>query len=252
MAFTVEFQEEDTYPRSLWTGGTFVGNRQLICAWSDRVTLLEEIDTWPNNKWPYPDGPSDALADRVATEGIGKQTNASGTTAEYAQARLKVRYTNSGPVGFNNGATLISERMEVATQTHATDEEWFRWDNNAGQPLSFGEAPVLIEDNLVYVVQFHRALAVPNATISRMGTVNSNVVGTWLLGLSFAAETLKYKGASILTKHTLGRLLTYDVTYRYRYRSVGWNVFWRASTASYEPIYLAGGARYRPYPLAVY
>ena len=252
MAFTIEFEELHTYPRSVWQRGIFVGTRQLLCAWDDRDTLLAELDTWPNNKWPYDDGPSTALADRVAIESHGKQTNAPGTEASYEKARLTVRYTNAGPQGFDNGATLVSERIEMQSEAHQLDAHWFRWDSGTGAYLDDNEGPVLLEDGLVYVVRFHRAWAIPSAAISRVGTVNSNIVGTWLLGLSFAPETLKYMGPSIQTAHSLGRLLRYDVTFRYRYRPVGWNVFWRASTASYQPIYLAGGSRYKPYPLAVY
>jgi hypothetical protein len=252
MAFTVDFQEEHEFPKSLWQNGVFVGTRQLICAWSDRITLLTELDIWPNNQWPYGDGSSDALTDRVATVGIGAQTNAPGTGAEYAEARLTVRYTNAGPQGFDNGATLISERIETTTETRELDEGLFRWDNNAGTELRDGEAPLLIQDEMTYVVQYHRATVIPGWVLTRVGTVNSNVVDTWLLGLSFSPERLKYKGASVLTSHSLGRILTYEVVTRYRFRPAGWNKFWREATAQYEPLYLSGGAEYKPYPPVPY
>jgi hypothetical protein len=88
--------------------------------------------------------------------------------------------------------------------------------------------------------------------LTRVGTVNSNVVDTWLLGLSFSPERLKYKGASVLTSHSLGRILTYEVVTRYRFRPAGWNKFWREATAQYEPLYLSGGAEYKPYPPVPY
>ena len=255
MAFTVEFQEEHTFPRSTWTNGIFVGTRQLICAWSDRVTLLTELATWPNNKWPYPDGASTCLADRVASEGIGAQTNAPATRAlaEYSQARLTVRYTNAGPAGFDNGATLVSEYLRSSTEVQRLDEEQFRWDSNNGATLKYGEAPVLIHDELIYVVTFHQALAIPSATLTKIGTCNSNAVATWLLGLTFAAQTLKYQGATTQATFALGTgHQTYNVTYYYRFRPVGWNVFWRQTTAQYEPLYVKDGLQFKPYPAVAY
>lgn len=247
MAFTVDFEEEHTFPRTICQEGVFVGTRRLICDWGDRFTLTRELDTYPDNQWPYEDGPSDALANKVAMESMGKQTNAAGTLASYEKARLTVQYTNAVRA-LDGGATLLSEWTEFYTETRELDEGLFRWDNNAGAKLRDGEAPHFAMHGLVYVARFHRVSGMPAWVLGRIGTCNPSSVVSLLLGLAFPAETLLYQPPKIRTTVSLGRLPTCEVTASYRHHPAGWNKFFREETGQWESMYVAGGDEYKPYP----
>ena len=252
MAFTIEFEELHTYPRVTWQDGIFVGTRKLSCAWDERDTFINEIDTWPNNEWPYDDGPSDALANRVAIEPFGRQTNEAGSLASYEKAHLTVQYTNAVRA-LNGGATLLSEWTEFYTETRELDEGLFRWDSNTGAYLRDGEAPHYALHGLIYVARFHRVSPpLPGWVMGRIGSCNSNVVVSLLLGLAFAAETMLYQPPKVRTTVSLGRLPTCEVTASYRCHPVGWNTFLREESGLWEPLYVAGGARYKPYTPMVY
>lgn len=251
MAFSVSFEEEDKFPRCTWENGVFVGTRRLICDWDDRDTLLMEIDTYPNNEWPYHDGPSNALANKAAIEPLGAQTNAAGTRADYDKARLTIQYTNAVRA-LDGGATLMSEWLDFYTQTRQLDEGLFRWDSNAGEPLRDGEAPHYALHGMIYVARFHNVLAVPSWVTGRLQTCNENPVACLLLGLVFAPETLRYQPPKIRTSVSLAGRSTVEVTTSYLHHPVGWNTFLREESGLWEPLYVAGGARYKPCTPMVY
>lgn len=246
MAFSVTFEEEDTYPRSTWQNGVFQGTRRLICDWDQRETLMYELDTWPNNRWPYNDGPSEALAYRVGVEPFGKQTNEAGRTASYNKAKLTVLYGNVVQ-SFDGGATFLSEWLDFYTEARELSHGIFRWTSNSGDPVRQAEAPHYALHGLVYVARFHRMTNVPNWVLSRIGTCNSNPVAAIMLGLVFGAETMLYQAPKIRTSVRLGGLSTFDVTTSYRFHPGGWNTFFREETGLWEAMYVAGGSRFKPY-----
>lgn len=259
-----DYNEEAGWPKGVWSKGEFIGIRRLICDWDDRFALIEWLDRYPNSIYPYADGPFDAIARHVAIEGMGEQGNVtqyygdddpanrtgSVVLATYPKARVTVKYSTEGPRYV--GRTLTSEWLLPDTTTMPLNPAIFRWNNNTGKVLDEGERPVHIRYGFQYVIRFHKLWAVPTWVLGRMGTCNSNVVGGNLLGLTFAAERLLYQPPTIRTGLTVGAVPTYDVTIHYKYHPAGWNKFWRQSTATYEDIYLAGGAQYIQYPAVQY
>lgn len=248
MAISVTYSEVDGWPKSRWENGEFVGDRRLRCAWGDRYTLISQLDTYPDNQWPYPDGPDDAIIRSVAIQGIGKQ-GASAGLATYLKALLDVRYSTLGPRYVANHGLLI-ESLQPNVEAHERDHGLFRWDSNSGHPLREGEAPQQHLYFAEYVLDYRRALALPGEwLLSRIGSCNSNPVGTYLLGLIFPVETMLYVPPTIRTSWSLGGAVRYDFTLRYKVHPVGWNYFWRQSTAQFERMYIGGGdGHYVQYP----
>lgn len=253
MAFTVDFYELSGYPRGVWQEGEFVGTRKLRCAWTDRAQLIEELSQTANLSWPYDNGPSDALARYAADFPVGKQGVDPGdaSLATYEEAEVIVKYYTKGPQ-LIGGATLISERLQPYAIAERFAAGPLRWGSNAGDPLLERESPPFLMYGLEYICRYHGLLGVPGWVLARVGTCNSNIVGTYILGLSFAAETLLYLPPTVEDTVSMARLTTFDVTVRYKYHPAGWNKLRRQTTGEYLDVYVAGGDRLIRYPLMVY
>lgn len=255
MAFTVEFEEVEGYPRSRWTRGIFLGTRRLRCAWADRVSLLTELDLDANLPWPYPDGPDDALLFQMSLDPLGKQTGAAGLIAAYDHAIVTCWYANDGPRLYGTMGA-VTEQIVGGGQTAKLPSAGLHWATPTGVIVEPNEAPALTVYEFVYQVTFHRQKAVPSWVRLRTRRVNPVPYSTFLLGYVFPAQTMLYQPAYITVTASVGRLTTYEVTVRYRIHPswadvqqyVGWNTWWRVETASYEPIYQLDGNRYIQYP----
>jgi hypothetical protein len=260
---SVDYYEEVGYPKSRWEEGEFIATRRLICDWADRIALINELDTHPQNQYPYPDGPLDAVAFHTMVEGFGEQGKEEYTVdpggddqhivtlATYPKARVTVKYSTIAP-RYIGGGTLISEWCLPYTETHRRNGALFRWDSGSGIVVRPEEGPHQIAHGMIYVVKYHKELAVPAWVLGRLGCVNPANMGTNLLGLTFAPETLLYEPPTIRTSYTAGMLERFDITVHYKYRPTGWNTWWRTATGQYEAMYLAGrSTAYREYPLWV-
>lgn len=261
MAFTVDFEELDTYPRTLWVKGVFLGTRRLKCAWSDRITLLRELDSVENVSWPYGDGPSDAFLFKVDDDPLGRQTepiDAVEHKATYDYAILTCWYANEGPRLYGN--QLITESLSSDYSGATLPYCNFRWDSGVGTLLHPQEAPKIELYSFVLTQIFHRVYGVPTWVKARMRRVNPLAYATYSLGLVFPAETMLYQPPHIVSTAKLWGANTYDIIVRYAIHpswadelpsgqvALGWNSFWRLETSRYEPIYMAGGGRYIQYP----
>ena len=249
MAFTVDHYEMAGYPRGVWQEGEFVGTRKLRCAWTDRAALVSDFSDTANMGWPYDNGPSDALARYAADFPVGKQgvdlTDVH--LATYEEAEVIVKYYTRGPT-LIGGATLISERLQPDVTTKRVSPGFLRWDDNDGAVVREHEAPDYMLYGLSYIRKYHGLLTVPGWVLANVGTCNSNILGTYILGLSFPAETLKYIPPTIEDTVSMARITTFDVTTRYRYRPASWNKHWHQESATYRDLYVAGGDRWVRYP----
>jgi len=257
MAFTVAFEEVQPYPRSLWQDGVFLGTRQLKCAWADRLALLTELDLPANRAWPYPDGPSDALIFKTQLDSLGKQTGPAGTEASYDWAVLTCWYHNQGPVLYGN-KDLITESIYGDGDAQTVSYDDLRWAAANNQPLKAAERPPFRVYGLVFEQIFHQVTSIEAWVYLRMRRVNPLAYAAFVLPYVFPAQTMLYQPASIVTTARLSGLRTFNVVVRYLIHpswadwanqpNIGWNTFWRVSTARYEPLYLPGGGRYIQYP----
>lgn len=233
MAFTVTYTEMDGWPRGGWQAGEFDAERMIRVAWTDRAQFLAELDTYPNNQYPYADGPADAIVRRVKTIPFGASTAASGSSlASYEYALIQVWHSTRGPVWNTLLSCLVQENLFPAPQLKFVSRQNLRWKSDNKEVLASDE-PQLDDTLYEYVVSFSRLLTLPAWVLTRPGVCNSNSVaillnptlGTW--ALTMQPETLKYNGCEISGKWSLGLVARWNVTASFLFKGSKWNWYWR-------------------------
>lgn len=255
MAISVAYREMAGWPREKFTWEAFAGERKLMCAWSDRTALAIEIMTPPNNIYPYNDsGAFVTHIPQVEPFRHGKQSQGTATdTATYEKAVVTVNYSTQGiATGRAPNGTLISEWTETWADHKQLGRTHFEWSD--GDKLEPGDAPGKIEPGMDYILVYHGLAVAPAGVLKKTGTVNSNAVSSYLLGLSFPAETVQYMGAQVKHSITAQGSTGLQVRYKFRYaphyrdgEAKGWNWFWRSETCQYEQIYDVNGVVKKPY-----
>jgi hypothetical protein len=229
MAFTIEHSEWHGWPRWRWRQGEFYGERKLLCAWDDQATLAQELDTYPNNVWPYPGGSSDALAFDIESRPFPARITQAGTTldprASYQHALLTVRYTTKGPTYVNGN--YVEEWFEPWQERHQADWTKLAWDGVNGQGLRPNEAPTGTYYGIVYVQKFTQLTTPPADTLSFVGYINANAVACYTFNRIFGAETLLYGGCTLRRRVSAGGSQKWSISRRFLYKYDGWNKVWR-------------------------
>lgn len=245
MAFSVDFYELHGYPKGRWDRGEFDGIRRIFCEWDDLLTLLTELDADP--VWPYSFGPINAYVRRMDIEPFCRQTNDPGERyADYEYAICTIYHSTRGPTWYNE-TTWVEEEMFPAQSVQKIQFQQLRWDppnrlnNQVNENLvEWEETPTKVHGEYIYRATFHRLTALPAWVLTRPGTVNINPFVTMILGITFVPDCLRYDGATINRKYTLGKLPYYDVTANFRVHSFntsapgtllgvqqgGWNLHW--------------------------
>jgi len=248
MALTVASLEgeEAGYPKSHWKDGQFYAVRRLIVGWNDVSALLAQLDTSPNDQYPYPEGTPNALAREAITEPLGAQTNAAGENqAQYEKARVEVRYSTQGPSWFNGH--YIHEHLEPVGERYPINHSALRWASNSGPQVVAADGATKMAYNFDYIITFHRSMTVPAGVEEWTECINSNIVYAPTLDMHFGRFTLLYKGATIDQTSTIAGLLTQSVSMRFGYKRLGWNTQWCSLSNSHEALYRSGGNQYIGY-----
>jgi hypothetical protein len=235
------------YPKARWDRGLFHGWRRLSCAWDDLFSLLLHFDA--NPQWPYTNiGPPDAYIRRVDIEPWCAQTNEIGASeAEYDRAVLTLWHSTLGPTLFET--TWIEESLEPSRQMVTVANTALRW-QVAGQvtgsiAVAPAEAPQRVQGLYWYRAVFNRVLALPAWVLARPGFINANPVASVTLGLVFPPLTLRWDGASVFRRITLGRVNFYDIVANFVFNPDTWNRYWHAENMQMEFMTLPDGTLYQ-------
>lgn len=250
MAFSVDYEELDGYPRSAWDEGHFDAERRVLVAWEDRVTFLTELDQYANLQYPYDDGPSEALVKRVKIFPFDCPQN-EGSLAEYNWSVIQILHSTRGPKWSTGLGAYIHETFRPGSQYLGVDGGNLRWSSDDAK-VEPGDHPTLDYTLGEYTVTFYRLLTVPAWVLTRPGVCNSNVVAAKILPLSFAAQTLKYNGCTIDAEWSLGKLLRYTVSAKYLFKASKWNYYWRPDASgggNWEQMETVDGDTYIQHPL---
>ncbi len=252
MSFTVNAFEMQGWPKSRWKNGQFHGERKLICDWDDRVQLLVELNMIENLVYPYPEGPSNALAYQADIDPQpGAQTSRpSPQTTAYEKAVITVRYRSNW--GFLVGGDIIHERIEPTGDFHTVDYTKLYWDSSQAEQFTSGEAPGRIFYGYDYVKTFRNQVGVPSWVQSYTGFVNSNVVNAPMLQQSFEAETLLFKPPTLIDAVNFAGAPVWDIYTRLSWVPQGWNKFWYAKNQQYQVAYQSDGTEYKNHPSTVF
>ena len=254
LSLSPPFGEASGYPQSEWVEGEFRAVRKLIVVWDEIRDALDQLDTWPNQQYPYPEGTTDALARsaKIYPMPRAEQVNAVGSEfAEYRLGYIEVTYSTSGPQWYNG--QLVDEELQPSATVHHIEHNILRWGD--GKPLADDSAGIMrLEYGFDYIIHYPRVTVLPGWLMAMTGCVNSNTVVAPTLGLTFLPETLLYKGTTLKQKVGISGVRHQEIWVRFGIKSndfmpVTWNMAWRTSTAQPENVFLiAGGAQYKSYP----
>jgi hypothetical protein len=222
---------KETFVRSTASSAT----RTLVCAWSDRVNLInalrgsvvQESPTMIQYAPPasYPDAPW-LFVDTVDVEGIAGESGLSvgpnGLVA-YKYARIRVLYksltyqegSETGVLSLDFGAEWINLSSVTAS---------LKFSDGPGGDVTTDLNPALRITAIAFRQTRNNLPAIPiNTIIAASNSVNLNAFQGAQPG------TVKFDGASSQRRLFSNGSPGWDMTYAFTYRSVGWNV-------AYDPV----------------
>lgn len=245
--------EMDGWPKERWGLEQFAAERKLLCAWTDRNTLADELITDPvNNIYPALYNASGATVTEIRVEKLNKaaQTEQATAIASYEKAVLTVNYsTLLGPKLWNQ--RLYMEQMSTHADFHRLAHRGLLFGSGGGaRHLNEAEASLKIQGGMTYSVTFYQLPDLPTATWqAEPYRVNDGQITT-PRGVVYPPETLLYVGSrNIVTTYASGTG-GFQVTYVFRYKSnngLGWNRFFNQQTNNYEYVFLTNGQKSLPY-----
>ena len=243
-----DYSEVHGWPKELYTMKGSAFERKIRCAWSERITVANELDTYPTSIYPYDS--SGAILNKIliAPERNSKHSDV-GTQGmiSYDTAILTCNYSTFGPMT----TEMVTETLSPATAGTQWTHEGLYWDAAAAEPLKTNEGPQRLLPKMTYTLHYHRLGQVPNWIYLLGGYTNSNIVFTKILGVSFLPYMLLYRYPVVTRVLTAGGVTAFSVrhTCSYAYNDgLGWNGVWSPEAKAYGKIYNAAGTQIFPYP----
>jgi len=263
---TIAHYEMQNYPKSRWVRGHFFGTRKVVCAWADRVTLAVELGTEPDWAWPYPDGPSDCLAQEIKIEPypLNRMQSGGGSPgilSAYEDALLTIEYQTLEGVVYQG--TIVEEQLDPMVEMLTVNWLDLVWNDPASRDsLREGEEPQIPHYWLVYSRRYRGLSAIPSDVYDWVRYINSNTVATFILGRTFPPRTLLYVPPTVRMTWGIASTQKWDITYKFIYRPETWWKFWhnrgvhggQPGHGAFDPIYTKnpGGKQFTPYPQRVF
>ena len=236
------------YPIEEADANGFLGRRCVRCAWADRYTLLGELLSPDNWKWPYCN--VNAYLTRSRITGHDKLDDAGPSyLASYETAWLELEY-RSGAV---SGGKLVTERMGGTAIPVPLNPAALKWDAVPavdGRPASAGEIQTTYIGGFTYTRTIHHQTSIPQKAVDLQNCVNATTYGSTSLGVSFAAGTLRYDGFTAERSILTSGVQLWAITYYCSYHPKGWNKFWRTENGTWETINTITGNALTPFPPA--
>jgi len=238
--------ELDGWPvEDIIVGENYAPERKVVVDWSDRYSEVGRLGIL---EYQYAPG-CYAYPKRFRIEPLGAQTNAAGSeTASYDKALITVRYT-TGTESDGNG--ILTEWIEDATEEIGLTSKGVY--NASGEQYEPQTKHALTISGCVFHHVRNQAGLIPAGVLTSVGSVNSNVVYSSILGIWFAAETLRVAVPEIKRSWTTAGMINYSIHQKFYYRyggGYGWNGFFDSTTATFQPAYNASGSRLRDFSLA--
>lgn len=248
----------------------FTATRFLKCAWADRLTLADQLQTAYQvaqsgrvyrigDLYPHKSGVYVRSVSSIRPAGKSS-TGANAKTAAWSDAMLTVEYEERQ---FNPNASADSSDSSsdpafvIATETFETSAEFLTlpnqtlyWDNAQAEPLKDLEVPTRIIGMGDWAYEFDAESELDQDLADNTGYCNSGALTAPTLGLNFAAETLLYRGLRVRREIVLGSNTVRRVSLRFTYRPSGWNKFFRSGEQTAQVVYDSSGTEFKPVPTA--
>ena len=221
----VQVWDEGTEENFVRTGNS-TAVRTMLCAWEDRVTIINQIRGGGEEvggyyfytpSVVYPDA-TFLPFDSVHVEGLpgenGLSVGPNGLVA-YKYARLRITYKS---LDYFDGVTNGTMSLDFATQTIGLPRSVPTYQFPDGTPLAPQDSPS-IRVGIVTIVQTRKNLAaLPTSLVQSLaGCVNS------ISFLGGSAGTVLFDGAHADRRLTTLGAENWDMTYKFLYLSTGWN-----------------------------
>lgn len=231
--------------------------RTLHCSWADRLTLARQLlGGWINGQYflphPCPSLPA-ARVDQVHVKPMEPASILASSTAglaAYHDAVLEVRYRP--PPQLEHEGRWISETLEPIDEAAPLDGDRLYWlpasEPHQGPPIGDASAPVRLMRGFNWAVTHYHITALPIQTLTLIGHVNQAVLLSPSLGLTFPPRTLLYQPPTIRRIPTPENHPLWNATFRFTYRSGGWDQVFDPARQQAHPVY----ARHAEQPLTLY
>lgn len=253
LPITVTYEELSGSPTEDFGEDGFTALRTLKCAWTDRITLAQQLKGGSLGGVYYQPHSYDALPfARVASIAVSpfydEEIRANGIdikTAAYTVAQLAVSYRTGLSSGDDSDpdAVLVEESIEPFAEFLTLPATGFLWGSKTGEPLKDEEAPGKLFKGFNWVYSKSSLLLIPAPVFSLVGKVNSDSVRSKSLRFTFPAETLLYNPPILHRQSTADGAQAWGLEYRFSFKPQGWNRFWRAATGAWDRIFDAAGPR---------
>lgn len=266
MAITVDHWEVTDFRRrsglsanERWTGnGQFEAYCLYWCAWSDRNTLIEQMgaeDGGAGQLYPHATTFGARIyAANVIGWGRSSTSGSSSVLCDYENALVTAFYSTEAPY-WAGPLKFVSEEIRPYKDEFARSHYGKTW-TSTGAQIRPDDMPSLVLDSFVYVLTFHRVLAVPAGAYNLMGHTNLYPVQSYTLDILFPTQSLRYPGPAIIGGIRLASLPMKTVTYQLPFRrdpwtnTGAWNMHWNPATGRFDTITDADYGVEVPYPVA--
>lgn len=222
---------------------------RLSCAFADRWTIVNDLLATPR-VWPYTIGTYLPVVARSATiVAVQEGTTVTGQTYDWINAEIDVQY---GVLSLEDRVTK-AEELVPSGQFYTLDPKAFKWGAASGDPLKDDEAPGFQDVTTIWRITRYRQTTIPSFLDTLYGQVNNATLASPTLGVSYGAERVmlaSWKANRSTNLLQAGASDKWDVVTELAIKRNSWNDFLRAKTGTFQSIYLAGGSRFTPYPLA--
>jgi hypothetical protein len=252
----VDFVDVAPYPKFQFTPREFVGHRKCKVAWGDiDAFIAQEL---ASNAWPTSYGNTAAYLTEIDMQPFpgSKTVSATGGLIAYEWAEFMLTYSSHAfPVSTGIVGTEDFSTYSAASHIMAAG---LCWGSNTGAPVQQGECPPRISSGVRYTRTYIGMTDIPGGLLTCPNLTNNASLTCQSTSLQFATETLQFVGISARRTVSYASANRWTVAEHFDYApnfqggtARGWNWFWRADTCQYSPIYIAGGAQYKPYtPIA--
>lgn len=258
---TVPFEEHEDSPSETQSDDAFEAQRDLICAWDDRLTLATQLlgrsvdlggadfTIFPPNGYPHNDS---AKARRVQIAPFKPgvpDDESSDEESHYPQALVAVNYsTSGGPLFDQNDDKGREESITSAVEYLMAAPETLQFSD--GTIIRDIEVPAKLLNTLVYQVTLFKLPAIRDSMLDNAGKVNSSGLTATTLNKVFGAETLLYEPGEFRRNVQPNGDVEWTADLKFSYRPDGWNKFWNFKADAFQAIETPDGTTKNPYPTA--
>lgn len=253
----IPFIDIGYYPREKigvlkWFG--YEGVRQCIVPWAQRRAFMVNM---LYTAWPSAYDGVNAYCIQAEQEPFPESAvgDAGNGYVSYEFALVTLHYTTnvfsprSGVIGW--------ERIRGQAHTHPIriPSGALHWNASDGTAVKDGDSPAYFDDpGMIYERGYAGVSSIPAAVFTSWKGINANDITAETLGVTFAAQTLKFNEYSADRQVTVSGGQAWKLVYEHFWlphvnaagTALGHNSFWNAEANDYQRVYLSDGTQYTP------